>query len=570
MNVSDWIVEWLAERGVRHAFGYQGTMVSYFVDSLLRSEKVSNHVLYNEQGASLAACGLASATGGLGFCYATSGPGAVNLLQGVANAHFDSVPLLAITGQVNTSEYAGTDGLRQRAFQEADVSAMASPITKSATSARSPAEALFLVARGAALAVSGRPGAVLVDVPMDIQRAEVSEEDASRWLRKGAASVRGEELLDPAEVACSVVGAVERAERPLVLLGGGAGRSAGGWLEWCEGEGVPCVTTLLGRGVIPSDCRLNLGFVGVYGHRVANLAAHRADLIVSVGAGLTPRQLRQGEVSAHVMRIDVEPAEALRAWPGAEYFRSDAGLVSRSLVQAGNRFRREEWRSYLEKARSVLYGFDESDPGRMPNGVVRELSELCEGYPTVSVDVGQHMMWVAQSFRIRKGQRLLFSGGHGAMGFALPAAIGAAIGLASPALCVAGDGGIQMNLQELQAIASSGLPVKVVVLNNESLGLIVDAQDAFLGSRYVGSSPEGGYSAPDFSRIAAAYGLSSVRASWDERGRGAVARELRRKGPGLIQIDLGRGTRNHPKAYMGDALWNQSPNLPEGLQAKLR
>lgn len=563
MNVSDWVTDRLADLGVRHVFGYQGTMVSYLADAIYRSRRIENHVLYNEQGASLAACGLSQAGGGLGFCYATSGPGAINLLQGVANAHFDSVPLLAVTGQVNTSEFNGTDGLRQRAFQEADVATMAAPVTKSSVSVRTPAEALYEIGRGAALATAGRPGAVLVDIPMDIQRAKVGAEEAKRLLREGAKSVSITDASGARDAARTVAEAVRVAERPLLLLGNGARGSAGKWLAWAEGCRLPIATTLLGRDLIPSGHFLNLGFVGVYGYRLANLTAHRADLIVSVGASLCPRQLRPHEVSARVVRIDVEPEGHLRRWPGAEVFTTDSDSVAEILSTGWYQERIDDtWPRSIADARAVLDAFDARDCARAPNLVLKWLSRQCEEYQTVAVDVGQHMMWAAQSFEVHNGQRLLFSGGHGTMGYALPAAVGAAISTGRPVLCISGDGGMQMNVQELQTVVRESLPVKIVVLNNDSLGLIVDAQNSFLGLRHAGSDEGGGYTVPDFSAVANAYGIDAARVTWSERGRSKAEAILAQEGPGLIQIDIGEGTGNHPKAYMGDPLWNQSPHVP--------
>lgn len=575
MNVSDWIAEYLSGHyGIKDIFGYQGTMVAWFADAIDRCDGIQNHSCQHEQGASFAACGYALSTGRLGAAYATSGPGAVNLLQGVANAYMDSTPVIYITGQVNTYEYAGVEGLRQQAFQEIDIVSMAAPVTKFAATVRSAEEAVDAVERACHIAVDGRPGPVLVDIPMDIQRAEVNGVVAK--LLKGDSGKAGvnSDFEHANLCAKAIAEALRSSERPLFLLGRGSIASIDDeFIHFIERHSIPVVTSLPARTVLPTSHPLNLGHVGVgYGMRAPNIVADRiADLVVCLGASLCTRQVgvrKEGNFFAErakVIRVDIDECSLKRRVGAVEdCYIADVRNVLRVLKGMSEDICSfQDWADVCTRVREDCARFDDSDPGRVPNNALRELSAFLPKRCSVFVDVGQHMMWASHSMELGEGRRVFFSGGHGAMGWSLPAAIGAAFGSLDPVVVVTGDGGLQMNIQELQMASSNHLPIKVIVLNNSSLGMIVACQESYLEGRRVGTDATSGYTAPNFSAVAAAYGIGSGRLSLgDDLSR--FASDLCGPAPFLLEILLPAGTQCNPKAQMGDPMWNQRPYLPEG------
>lgn len=575
MNVSDAIVAYLNERfGIRHFYGYQGTMVAFFADAVNRNPNVENHSCLNEQGASLAACGTAQVSGTLAAAYSTSGPGAVNLLQGVVNAYMDSTPVVFITGQANTYEYAGVPELRQQAFQEVDIVSMAAPVTKLAAQATDAESAERLLVQACEAAVSGRPGPVLIDLPMNVQQLPCEPFAAPDAAASCAEAPEGAEE----ECVEAMIAALRQAKRPVLLLGSGAlSCPREELLALVEALRIPVATSLLARTALPISHPLNVGYVGnAYGMRTANLiAGKKADLVLAVGTSMCPRQ-----VSAHfaqdakVVRADLDPAVFYRHFGhDEEQFTADAQRVIAGLAEAVRSGRAgvepfEEWASAAGEIVRTLSAFDELDEMREPNRAIDRISRLFPAPCTVAVDVGQHMMWSAQSMNLRDGQTLLFSGGHGAMGYALPAAIGAATQTGRTAVCLAGDGAFQMNIQELQWVVRERLPLKIVVLNNHALGMIVNVQRSYIDNRRTGTDPQSGFSSPSFAEVARAYGIRSMTFDRLDDFSGAAA-AMADDAPLLVEIDFPEETFCYPKAHMGDEMWNQRPYLPADEMQRL-
>lgn len=579
MNASEYLVAFAAERGSLDWYGYQGTMVTRFVDAIERDSRARNHVCLNEQGASLAACGGSQVSGLVGLAYATSGPGAVNLLQGVANAYMDSIPVLFVTGQLNASEYTEVDNLRQQGFQEIDIVSMAAPVTKWSVRVGSASELPNVLDRAWRTMLSGRPGPVLIDLPMDVQ----SQIIPGAALSEIALWQMGHAPLVPASmVAREIARLLSASKRPVILVGTGcsdAGLEA--IAQVSEQYSIPVVATLPACSRLRSrDGVLHLGHIGTYGHRAANMAVFRfADLVLSFGSSLCPRQTglceRPFAEGTHLVRIDADSVQLSRTVSEREIdLLADAASVACELPHemrdiADGAY--SGWNGFCSRMKELFDLWDSeqnSKPSREGNTVVAELSRtFLKGIPTVAVDVGQHMLWVSQSFEVGEGQRLLFSGGHGAMGYSLPAAIGASVASGQPAAIIAGDGAFQMNIQELQWVVRDALPIAIVVLDNHSLGLIRQAQQGLCGGRSTGADGAGGYDAPDFSAVASAYGIPQERVSWEDviAGRVPVVTSL----PFMLVVDLPEGTSALPKTALGEAVWHQVPALPAEIDSKI-
>ena len=656
MKVTDYIVQFLQSKGIRDAFGYQGTMIAHLADSLSRCSKINNHSGYHEQGAAFAACGYAQASGECAFCYATSGPGAANLLSGIANAYFDSLPVIFVTGQLNTYEYSGIEGLRQQGFQEINIVAMASPVTKYAVKVEEASQIVEIMEKAYSTAVSGRRGPVLIDIPMNIQRGEVFPDTPEEGTRTAAAGHESRNE-DPGPAMSTLTGnedlafqtildSLKQARRPVILAGAGVSRE--GWKNLrfiAQQLAVPVITSVPACDRMAWDDPLYFGCLGgAYGHRYANMiAGAKSDLLLAFGISLCTRQVGtktwEFAKEARLIRVDLDAANLSRSIhktardrekdsffkvQGAEGIESSSpqnesgykaslwekelcchadanAVLARWAKETGRQsdkglpMTQKPYAGWLEKAsviRRELRLVDEADPGRLPNRIVAWLGEKLSSVRAVGVDVGQHMVWTYQSFPHRQGQRLLFSGGHGAMGYGLPAAIGAFTALEEPAACITGDGAFQMNIQELQWIVREKIPIHIIVMNNQSLGMIRQLQKDYFDECYEGTSPEGGFSSPDFSKIARAYGLKAARVSAGEleewirtEGREESSPDkaalsepesvreaetlLGQPGPALLEICFEPGTFAYPKTCLGEPVYNQQPYAPEDVYKRL-
>lgn len=564
MKVSDYIVSFLADRGVTDAFGYPGGMVTHLMDSFDRQRgRIRAHVCYHEQGAAFAACGYAAASGRPGVAYATSGPGATNLMTGIADAYFDSLPCLFLTGQVNTYESKGTLPVRQKGFQEMDVVTAVRSYTKYAACVTDPAHIRFELEKAWALCLAGQPGPVLLDLPMNVQRQEIDPAALEGFPAPSA---------PPAPDVAFVLEALRSAARPCLLVG--AGVKGAGMTETMRALAaalpVPVVTSMLAVDVLPAAAPRCYGFVGAYGDRTANFVLAKSDLIVSLGSRLDVRQIGGKKENfapgARLIRFDIDADELHnRIKPDETAVCADLRDVLPRLLAAARTAPLEEkrdWIAVCEEIRSALAGYDDKAPNRM----LAAVSRLIPDGAVITTDVGQNQVWAAQSFAVKPGQTMLFSGGHGAMGFALPAAIGAHYATGRPVVCLTGDGGLQMNLQELQLLRRESLPVKVVLFNNEALGMIRHFQEMYFDSHYVQTAAAGGYTTPSFAKLAAAYALPYARA---EGEAGLQAEFFRAPGPAFLEVALQGDTYVFPKLAMGKPNQDQEPPIDRALYDRL-
>ncbi len=503
------------------------------------------------QAAAHAADGYARATGRVGVCIATSGPGATNLVTGLATAYMDSTPVVAITGQVPT-QLIGTD-----AFQEVDITGITMPITKHNYLVTDVHELPSILKEAFHIARTGRPGPVLVDIPKDVQTAMFEYDYPA------AANLPSYHLPRPA--ASSQIERVARmineAERPVIVAGHGvvlAGVEEG-VRALVEKGALPLVTTLLGICTLPGSHPLCLGMAGMHGEAYANKALTEADLIVSLGSRFDDRltgptdKFRQ---HAKIVHIDVDPVEINKTVPTDFSIVGDLRDVVPALtpfIEARDRSawlaRIQEWRGESVERDILTQETDEL----VPQYVIRQLWEATQGKVIVVSDVGQNQMWEAQYYDHQLQRGLLTSGGLGTMGFALPAAIGAKLGLPDqPVWVVAGDGGFQMNIQELATVVQEQLPIKVALLNNGFLGMVRQWQQLFFDKRYSNTRLLG----PDFARVAEAYGITGITVQEKGEVAPAIARAMETPGPGVIDFRVVQEEYVYPMVTPGDAISN--------------
>jgi len=576
MKSSDYIIDYLVKKGVDHIFGFQGTMIAHFVDSVWKNSGLTNHSCYNEQGAGFAAVGYAKASGRTAVAYSTSGPGAANLVSAIADAYYDSAPVVFFTGQLNTYEYFDIDGLRQNGFQEMDVISMVKGVTKYCVQITDVNDLRYCLEKAFYLAEHGRPGPVVIDLPMDMQRQEIDpdrmrsfeEPEEPDYSKKAAAAAK------------DILKRLNSAERPVLMVGNGVEYGSDTHrkvLQIASKLRLPVITSMLARDLMPYEHELNLGHIGGgYGHRYANVIANKkADLIVSLGCSLCKRQTttktENFATAAEIVRVEIDPKELERKIHDDDigYCLDCRPVIDELLRMTGDDDKRHDgWLEVCQEIKRRLTEFDDSCEERGANRMIEELSKQLDENAVICCDVGQHQVWTSQSFRIKEGQQLLFSGGHGAMGFALPAAIGAYYATGAKPVAVCGDGAFQMNIQELQWVFREKIPVTMIVMNNDSLGLIRQQQDDMLDGLYAGSLEEGGFSSPDFCRIAEAYGIEAVRVG-DAGDLEKCGKYMNYDRPVLIEVIVDRFLGAYPKTHFGEEMHNQRPYMPEELMADI-
>jgi len=574
MKVKDYVAHFLAEQGVPCVFELPGGMSAHFIDALCQQGRVRIVSVHHEQSAAFAADAVGRLTGVPGVALATSGPGAVNLLTGVGSCHFDSSPAVFITGQVNRSELKGDRAIRQLGFQETDVVSMARPITKAAWQARGPEEVPRLLREAFALAVAGRPGPVLIDIPMDVQSSEV-EDDAEADTHNDA----GRENAVDEEVLRELFEQLSKARRPLLLVGGGvrASRSTALLRALVEKIRVPVVNSVMAVDALPFEDPMRVGMIGTYGNRWANLAIGRSDFMLVLGSRLDIRQTgadtKSFKSDRTVFHVDCEAGEVNNRVTGCRAVVSElSDFLKAALNYSSDREfdERAEWLEEIAELRRTWPDTREllDIKGINPNALMHRLSSVSARAAAYVVDVGLHQMWAAQSLELTAGQQFLTSGGMGAMGFALPASLGAATVLAPrPVVVVAGDGGFQLNIQELQTVVRNSLPVKMVIMNNRSQGMIRQFQQTYFDGRY--QSSVWGYSTPDFARVAEAYGIAGRRVEEEGEAEEALRwlwQEPDR--PALLEVMIDVNANAYPKIAFGRPLTEMEPHAtPVELEA---
>ncbi len=523
MKGSDILIKALIAEGVDTIFGYPGGAIMPVYDALVDSPL--KHILVrHEQAAAMAADGYARATGKAGVCLTTSGPGATNLITGLANAYADSVPIVAITGQVATS-LMGTD-----AFQEVDIYGISMPVVKHSFILREIRDIPKIVRQAFDIACSGRPGPVLIDLPKDIVAGEVEDIEFPNAKPITLPGFEAEQIQQAREL-------IVASQKPVIYAGGGVriARASDQLRAFAEFAGIPVVTTLQGLGSVEGDHRLNLGMLGMHGTRAANMAIQESDLLIAVGVRFDDRatgKLSEFAPHAKVIHLDADPAEVgkLRAVQCAIM-----GDIKSALNFLRVKLAIDPWREKcLARKEEFAWRYDAPIEGIYAPKFLKMLSDRAPADTFITCDVGQHQMWVAQHYQFKKPENHLTSGGLGAMGYGLPAAMGAQFACpSSKVIVISGDGSIMMNIQELATLNRYNIPVKVVVFDNQSLGMVRQWQELFFAERYseVDLSDN-----PDFVKVAQAFGIPAFRVERDEDILPAIDRLLTEEGPLFVHM----------------------------------
>ena len=570
MKLSDYIVTFLIEKEITDVFGYPGGMVTHLMESFDKyKDCISAHVNYHEQGSAFCACGYAQTSNKPGVAYATSGPGATNLITGIANAYFDSIPCIFITGQVNTYESKGDLLVRQKGFQETDIVSIVKSITKYAVKIDDENNIKYELEKAFDICMSGRPGPVLIDIPMNIQRADIIHDDLKDYKpqKDEETSSYYEDMKD------TMLEMINSSRRPVVLAGNGINTAnvRNEFRNFVDLTGIPVVTSMIGRDILPNSVENNFGFVGAYGDRYANFIISNSDLIISIGSRIDCRQtgsnLKIFGENAKIIRLDIDSGELTNKIKADEIdfvvdLKKIFPILNTEKFEVKDRY--EKWINACNEIKEELNGID----SQYETDIIKEFSYKVPHNSIITTDVGQNQVWVAQSFNIKSKQKMLFSGGHGAMGYSLPAAIGAYYGSRKNVICFNGDGGLQMNIQELQFIVRENIPVKIVLLNNNSLGMIRHFQEMYFESNFVQTKKDGGYTIPSFEKIANAYELRYINVNSIEE-ISKCEDMLADDKPCFIEISLTDTTYVSPKLAMGRPIHDQDPLLDRSLFNRL-
>lgn len=574
MKVSDYVINSLVDQGITHIFEVCGGALAHLLDSLYGRTDIITVSMHHEMAAAIAAEGYARAGGNFGVAMATSGPGATNLITGIGSCFFDSIPCLFITGQVNTYEYKFDRPVRQIGFQETDIVSIVHTIVKKAAFTNDENEIQKNLENAYYLLKSGRPGPVLLDIPLNIQRADINVNTSFTHVHyPSVPEVHSETINIIREL-------IEASERPVILVGGGVRSS-----HACEElfrfvyiTRIPVVTSLMGLDAFPHDDPLFVGMIGTYGGRYANLTIANADLVIALGTRLDTRQTGTRPETfareATFVHVDIDPHELNCKIPVAvpvnadirQFLLSmiDSGMVStmtpgsRKWITTINHYK-ERYADYKLPEKKEIY----------PNYFFHLLSDILPDDAIICVDVGQVQMWAAQSIKLKRSQRFLTEGGMASIGSALPMAIGASFARPYiPIVVIVGDGGFQLNIQELQTVYHHNLPIKIILLNNSGYGMIKQFQEQYFNSRFQSSGI--GYSNPDFQDVVRAYKISSKKIATNNETLLALQSLFSDMSPGFLEVVIDEKSRVNPKLTVNKPIEDQDPHLSrEELKANM-
>lgn len=563
MKVTQYIARFLKDKGIHTVFELQGGMITRIIDALNQEGGIDIVSMHHEQAAAMAADAYGRIKNKPGVALATSGPGATNLLTGIGNCFFDSVPAIFITGQVNTNEQKGDKSTRQIGFQETDIVSMAGAVTKKAYAIKTKDEIPNVFEEAYQIAMSGRPGPVLIDIPMNIQNQEIEDALVEKpFLEKN--------LTTCDDFINKYINALKVSKKPLLLIGRGirAAQASELFKKFIAKFQIPVVTSLLGVDVLPYTHPLRVGFIGTYGNRWANYALGSSDVLLVLGSRIDLRQtgadieaFKQGK---QIFHVDIDSAELNNRFTDTITLNTDLVTFFEEVQKIDYSYCLPiDWNAEIKEKREAYNDILElkNVKGINPNRFMHQLSKGSFKAKGFTTDVGNNQMWSAQSLELNGDQLFLSSGGMGAMGYSLPAAIGASIALnKQPMVCISGDGGFQINIQELETVKRNNLPIKIVILNNHCLGMIRQFQDSYFESRY--QSTVWGYSAPDFTAIARAYGIDSFSIEKEEDINIGLNRMWEdANAPFLLNVNINIHTNVYPKMLFGSPLTEMEPTI---------
>jgi len=487
MNVAEYIAQFLVEKKIRHVFGFQGGAILKLVDEIVATGEVEYVQNYHEQASAFCADAYGRVTGNIGVAVATSGPGATNLVTGIANAQMDSIPTLFITGQDYTANITKDNEARQNGFQDLDIVSIVRPITKYAVLVTDANQIRYELEKAYWLATSSRPGAVLIDIPIDVQFTDIDLQSLVGFKQDNDSD-------DIFETAC-VIDLINQAKRPIILVGGGVriSNAQKEVREFAALTNIPVVSTVNGLDVVEGA----YGFAGLHGNTFSNLAIQNADLLLAFGVRFGQRQVGKVPLDyskAHVVHVDIDENELQRVFPNELAIKADLKQFLRALNDEIHGIGFPDFCTWHKKIRLWVTKYHANSymnkDGVDPVRAVEEMLPLLTPKAILTCDVGQNQMWVAQGFRVKTGQRLLNSCGLGSMGYSLPAAIGAKTAFPDrQVIAFTGDGGLQMNLQEFMFIGQRQVGIKCVVFNNNTLGMMREVQARYYNKHYYGANP---------------------------------------------------------------------------------
>ncbi|MFM7519940.1 MAG: thiamine pyrophosphate-binding protein [Planctomycetota bacterium] len=578
MKLSDYVAAFLAQQGIRHAFAIAGGACLHLIDSIAARTDIAYVCPHHEQAAAMAADAYSRVSERPGVAITTSGPGATNLITGICCAYYDSVPVLFITGQVATFRLKQDTGVRQFGFQETDIVGMCRSVTKYAVMVEDPLRIRYELEKAVALATSGRPGPVLVDIPDDLQRRDIDPGTLEGYSPPPPASSSA----NHAGQAREALALLRRARRPIVILGWGIhlANAAADAVTFLRLSGLPVVPTWGAIDLVAHTPDNFVGTFGLHGTRYGNFAVQNSDCILAIGTRLdtheTGSPLSSFAREARKIIVDIDRAELTKfprfGMPVDLPIEADAGdflrALSLELPQAEMpditpwRLQIAEWQREFE----ICPASNFNEPTPNPYAAIKALSRAAAADGTVVIDTGCVIAWFMQAWEPRPGQRIFSALNNTPMGYALPGAIGASFALdRATVLCLIGDGGLMMNIQELATIMHHALPIKIIVFNNRGYSMIQQTQDQWLGSRYHASSKDGGLSFPDFVEVARAHGIPAARIDRSVTMPDVIAQALAHDGPFLCDLTLDPAERVVPQVVYGRPIEDAGPLLSRDL-----
>ena len=593
MKVCDYIIDYLVKRGVRHVFGIIGGACAFMVDAIGRRKDIEFVCFQHEQAAAMAADAYARVTKNIGVTMVTSGPGATNLLTGTCCAWFDSVPVLNISGQVNTWESTtapGCSNVRQVGFQETNIIPMIKSITKYAAFVKDPESVEINLDLAFYHACFGRPGPVWLDIPMNVQKAEMDSKISFSFDPSMSVTVHDHDKdwkLDVLGKIGQLTELINQAKRPVIIIGGGIKNSdtIDQARRFVSQLSCPVVTTWSGFGIMPHNYPLYIGPYGVYGHRAANFAVQNSDLLIALGSRLDTRQtggnLKGFAPKAKKVMIDIDPAE-LGKKRGVEIdlaIETDLRIFFQKWFEFQPDFRwagNLNWIKLIEgwkkKYPICLPEYYDQPQAVNPYVFIETLSQVVADGATVVTDCGGNLIWTMQAWEPKLNHNVFSAMGNSPMGYSMAGAIGASIGLGKKSvICIIGDGGMQVNIQELQTIKHYQIPLKIFILNSKSYAIVRNFQDEVFEGRHFGVDSANGYSCPDFQQVARAYGITALSINNHWRLAENISQILRITGPVVCDVQVLENQPLIPKAQFGNPLENMAPFLPpEEIAANMK
>lgn len=547
-NGAQVVVNALLEEGVEVIFGFPGGSVIPLYDVFYETREIKHILTRHEQAAAHAADGYARATGKVGVCVATSGPGATNLVTGIATAHMDSIPMVILTGQVPT-HMIGND-----AFQEANITGITYSVTKHNYLVKEVDELPSVLKEAFHIATTGRKGPVLIDLPKDVLMKETKVPyPALAKIRSYNPNYKG----NPRQIK-KAVAAINKAEKPIIYAGGGIISSGASveLIQLARQANIPVTTTLMGLGAFPENDKLSLGMLGMHGTRYANYAISEADLIIAAGARFDDRitgDISQFAPHAEIIHMDIDPTAISKSVRVDIPIVGDAKNILSQLIPLIERNKKRKiWHSKIKEWKDKYPLKYKTDKDLKPQYVVEKIYQITKGEAIIATEVGQNQMWAAQFYQYTKPRTFISSGGLGTMGYGFPASIGAQIGCPDKVVFdIAGDGSFQMNIQELATAVNYKVPVKIAILNNGYLGMVRQWQELFFHRRYSQVDIKNG---PDFVKVAEAYGAQGIRVDRAEEVEPALKKALEISGPVVIDFKVSREENVYPMVPAGVAL----------------